>query len=289
MVGTRKSTAKATVISKKRASPKKAIKKTVRRRFTDVDGKAVGFIDVNVGMTGKATSLSKSHVKLKEDLIAAFFLYMEKSKDYSDLATLVKDPRDKKSLLEVCKFFLETAGHKTPTSFRIVNECMILFYMNYKKIAQDTDTPLNFGNEFEPSVTKKHFGTLLGIFKNYGVPYVLSDFKCTGGVASLAEETWGAALAARPGFGSSTNRSKVDPNLQTKLHENACPVIQPYSCYKDLICILRVLLGLRLLYRGCKEVSFFWFLISLSFVHTYCLGLLFCYSSTNSFSFSTGC
>jgi len=180
---------------------------------------------------------------------------MAKSKDYADLAELVNDPGDSQSTVKIHKFFLEAAGHKTPMSFRIVNECLTMFYINYKKLPQETDTAFNFGNEYEPSVTKKHLNTLLGMFKSNGVPYILNDFKGKGGVASLAEETWGIVHGVRPEFGCSTNRSKVDPTLQTKLHENACPVIQPYSCYKDLICILRVLLGLRLLYRGCKEVA----------------------------------
>ena len=66
---------------------------------------------------------------------------------------------------------------------------------------------------------KIFFGTLLGMFKNYKLPYVLGDFKCTGWVSSLVKEIWGAVLDARPEFGSSANGSKVDPTLQTKLHK----------------------------------------------------------------------
>ena len=141
----------------------------------------------------------KEHSKRLETLLREFFGYIAKEphlKSLCDKERRLTDPtKTKKS------FYCRLGGNINDTKIRLLNECLILFFlMSKRKYKLDaTNLPIPFSNKFKPGVTSMRLSALFGHFYREGIRIKLGKhFKFQGGLHRVVQNHYCDVHTVRP-------------------------------------------------------------------------------------------
>ena len=154
----------------------------------------------------------------------------------------ITDPVDDHSF--VLKFYSQLRGPKTKNKHYVLNQCLLWFSTNYKKIGYDHVDLLNlpFTEEcaeavYESTTTQTCLKEIFVDFREHGILYGhWVDFRGEGGYANFFTKLWAATVVFRPTFGRLSHSSTFDDNAEQKIrkYEN----YKPFENFEDLMDLL---------------------------------------------------
>ena len=161
----------------------------------------------------------KAHAKKLNTIMVEFFGYLDNEPNLSSLCldeVMATDPsRTKKA------FFRRLSGKIDETKIKLINECLILFFLKSKKKYKldAVDQPIPYSNEYQPAVMNMRLRALFGHFVREGIEIKLAKhFKFMGGLDGVMRNHYRAIRTSRPfDYGTRPNRAKYDEDGERKL------------------------------------------------------------------------
>ena len=148
-------------------------------------------------------------------------------------------------------FYRVIGGDKNPKKQKIIDQCLILIAMKWKK----TTPKAEIGQEYEPATFCKMIQQLFLVFRRKNILYDWkSDFNNKGEFHGQMKEKWRKTRLNDPTFGTMKRKAEFDIDVDRKVRIAIKDgSFKPFSDPKHLTMAVQFILGRYVAFRGASE------------------------------------